>query len=171
MTATVSSVEERNLPGADQKNGEYLTFRLGQESYGIDILKVQEIRGFESPTRMVHAPAEVLGVLNLRGVMVPISDLRIRFGMPAPAYDAQTVTIVLSLAAGMAGIVVDSVSDVIALTPGAIRSAPEFEGAVSPRQVTGIATQVSGDTQRLIILLDIEALMAKTNHEKEGVTV
>ena len=168
---TTASPDERHLPSAEQKNGEYLTFRLGQESYGIDILKVQEIRGFESPTRMIHAPADVLGVLNLRGIMVPIADLRIRFGMPAPAYDAQTVTIVLSLLGGMAGIVVDAVSDVIALAPEAIRPAPEFEGAVSPRQVTGIATQTSGDTQRLIILLDIEALMAITQEEKEGVTV
>jgi purine-binding chemotaxis protein CheW len=146
-----------------QDHGEYLSFRLGAEEYGIEILKVQEIRGFEASTRMVNAPPFVLGVLNLRGVIVPILDLRIKFGMEHVPYDSQTVTIVLSLANQVVGMVVDAVSDVVALKSGDIKAAPEFSGAVSSNHVIGIATIEQGDRQRMLILLDIEKLMGSTD--------
>lgn len=140
--------------------GEYLSFRLGAEEYGIDILKVQEIRGYEVATRMVNAPSYVLGVQNLRGVIVPILDMRIRFGMADVVYDSQTVTIVLSLANQVVGMVVDAVSDVVALKGIDIKPAPEFSGAVSTHHVIGIATVEQGEQQRMLILLDIEKLMS-----------
>lgn len=145
-----------------QGPGEYLSFRLGAEEYGIEILKVQEIRGFEASTRMVHAPPFVLGVLNLRGVIVPILDLRIKFGMAQVPYDSQTVTIVLSLANQVVGMVVDAVSDVVALKGPDIKAAPEFAGAVSSHHVIGIATIEQGERQRMLILLDIEKLMGSS---------
>src|SRR5216110_2780688 len=89
---------------------EFLSFRLGAEEYGIDILTVREIRAFERPTRIANAPAFILGVVNLRGVIVPIVDLRIKFGMAQPTYDSSTVVIILNVAARVLGIVVDSVS-------------------------------------------------------------
>ena len=138
---------------------EFLSFRIGAEEYGIDILKVQEIRGFEAPTRMFHAPAAVLGVLNLRGVIVPVLDLRLTFGLALPAYDRQTVTIVLTVGGRVIGMVVDSVSDVLALPPASIRPAPHFNGAAHTEHVIGIATVQHGDSQRMLILLDIEQLM------------
>lgn len=141
-------------------NGEYLSFRLGAEEYGIEILKVQEIRGYETSTRMVSAPPFVLGVLNLRGVIVPILDLRIKFSMSEVKYDSQTVTIVLSLARHVVGMVVDAVSDVVALKADDIKPAPEFSGAVSSHHVIGIATVAQGEQERMLILLDIEKLMS-----------
>ena len=150
---------ESAAAAAAQGNREYLSFRLGREEYGIDILKVQEIRGYEASTRMVNAPAEVLGVLNLRGVIVPIIDLRIRFGLAAPVYDSQTVTIVLNLAQRVVGMVVDAVSDVVALPGTAIKPAPDFSGAVDSQDVVGIATLDQGDVHRMLILLDIEQVM------------
>ena len=101
-----------------------LTFRLGSEEYGIDILRVQEIRGYEAPTRVAHSPAFVKGVVNLRGVIVPIVDLRLRFGMHDATYDALTVVIVLNVAHRVVGIVVDSVSDVVELGAEHVRNAP-----------------------------------------------
>lgn len=139
--------------------GEYLSFRLGAEEYGIDILKVQEIRGFENCTRMVNAPAYVLGVLNLRGVIVPILDMRIRFDMADVAYDSQTVTIVLNISNRVVGMVVDAVSDVVELRNEDIKPAPEFNSAVSAQHVIGIASLEQGTEQRMLILMDIEKLM------------
>lgn len=156
--ATAENASAGTSAGA-RDAGEYLSFRLGAEEYGIDILRVQEIRGYESATRMVNAPPHVLGVLNLRGVIVPILDLRIRFGMAEVKYDSQTVTIVLNIGTRVVGMVVDAVSDVVALQPGQIKPAPEFTGAVNTAQVIGIATVAQGDAQRMLILLDIDKLM------------
>lgn len=161
-----TAVREQASPGASAVapgNGEYLSFRLGGEEYGINILKVQEIRGYEASTRMVNAPPYVLGVLNLRGVIVPILDMRIRFGMADVVYDSQTVTIVLNIGDRVVGMVVDAVSDVVALKGEDIKPAPEFSGAVSTAQVIGIATVVQGDAQRMLILLDIEKLMSSAD--------
>ncbi len=155
-----TAVNEAPVLGAKQGQGEYLSFRLGAEEYGIEILKVQEIRGYESSTRMVNAPPFVLGVLNLRGVIVPILDLRIKFGMSEVKYDSQTVTIVLSLANHVVGMVVDAVSDVVALKGEDIRPAPEFSGAISENHVIGIATIEQGEEQRMLILLAIEQFMS-----------
>ena len=101
---------------------EYLTFRLGDEEYGIDILKVQEIRGYEAPTRIAQAPAFIKGVTNLRGTIVPIVDLRLKLGCELAQYTASTVVVVLNLRSRIVGIVVDSVSDVMALPQDSLRS-------------------------------------------------
>jgi purine-binding chemotaxis protein CheW len=136
--------------------GEFLTFRLGPESYGIEILKVQEIRSHETPTAIASAPAFIKGVINLRGVIVPILDLRIRFGLAEARYDEFTVVIILDVAGRIAGIVVDSVSDVLSLSADAIRATPEFACATfDTKYITGLGTV----GEQMIILLDIEKLM------------
>ena len=142
--------------------GEYLTFRLGSEEYGIEILKVQEIRGYEAATRMVNAPSYVQGVLNLRGLMVPILDMRLKFGMSDVVYNMQTVTIVLSLIDRVVGMVVDAVSDVVALKGEDIKPAPDFSGEVGTSEIIGIASVEQGGRHRMLILLDIEKHMASS---------
>lgn len=149
--------------GASAQGGEFLSFRLGAEEYGIDILKVQEIRGYEQPTRMANAPAYIKGVVNLRGVIVPIIDLRIKFGMPEPQYDSMTVTIVLNIGSRVIGVVVDSVSDVIALAGDGIKPAPEFSGTLSTDYIIGIGTLKDGERERMLILMDIERLMSSAD--------
>ena len=139
---------------------EYLSFRLGAEDYGIDILRVQEIRGYEAPTRMAGAPEFVRGVLNLRGVIVPIVDLRMRFGIE-PRLDALTVSVILNVNGRTVGVVVDSVSDVLELAPAQIKPAPAFGGSLDTAHITGIATVKSGDVERMLILLDITQLMSQ----------
>lgn len=143
-----------------QQAGEFLSFQLGGEQYGIDILKVQEIRGYEASTRMANAPAFILGVLDLRGVIVPIVDMRIKFDMPDASYGPQTVTIVLNVADHVVGIVVDAVQDVVALKPQDIKPAPEFHGAVSSQHIIGIATVAQAEQPRMLILMDIEKLIS-----------
>ena len=149
---------------------EVLTLRLGAEEYGIDILRVQEIRSFEQPTRIAGAPPHVLGVTNLRGAIVPIVDLRCRFGLQA-AYGSGTVTVVLAVAGRTVGAVVDAVSDVVTLTPAHLKPAPEIGGAADTAHITGIATQGEGDAVRLLILLDIEALMTGSEMGLAAATV
>ncbi len=147
---------QQNGPGNTTSIREFLAFKLGQEEYGIDILRVQEIRSFEQPTRMANAPAFVLGVMNLRGVIVPIIDMRIKFGMAEVKYDNFTVVIVLNIGTQVVGMVVDAVSDVIALTPEQQRPVPEFSGALDSNHVMAI-----GSVQdRMLILLDIEKVMS-----------
>ncbi len=135
---------------------EYLTFRLDREEYGIDILKVQEIRGYEPPTRIANAPSFIKGVVNLRGTIVPIVDMRLKFNCAKAAYDSFTVVIILNLRQRIVGIVVDSVSDVMGLTPENLRAAPEIESIIDPDAVLGLGSL--GD--RMLILLDIEKLMS-----------
>ncbi|MFO1328221.1 MAG: chemotaxis protein CheW [Rubrivivax sp.] len=147
-------------PVAASPAREVLSFKLGAEEYGIDILKVQEIRGYENPTRIANAPAFIKGVVNLRGVIVPIVDMRVRFGLDSVEYNAFTVTIVLSILGRTVGMVVDSVSDVLELQAGQIKPAPEFHGAIDSSYITGLGTVKSGDTERMLILMDIERLMA-----------
>ena len=142
-----------------RSGNEFLSFRLGKEEYGIDILKVQEIRGFEKPTRMANAPAYILGVLNLRGVIVPILDMRIKFNMDSVDYDTQTVTIVLNLGRRVVGMVVDSVSDVIALNDDDIKPAPEFSDVIATDYLIGLGTLEQDQRSRMLILMDIEKLM------------
>ena len=141
--------------GRTNDGKECLSFRLGAEEYGIDILAVREIRAFERPTRIANAPAFILGVVNLRGVIVPIVDLRIKFGVAQPTYDGSTVVIILNVAERVLGIVVDAVSDVLPLKQEEIRPAPEFSSAIDASYVRGLAS-LSG---RLLILIDIEMLM------------
>lgn len=139
---------------------EVLSFKLGAEEYGIDILRVQEIRGYEAPTRIANSPAFIKGVTNLRGVIVPVVDMRVRFGLDNVEYNAFTVVIILSIGSRTIGMVVDSVSDVLELSAEQIKPAPEFAGAVDATYITGIGSVKSGDTERMLILMDIERLMA-----------
>ena len=141
---------------AEVRRKEFLTFRLGTESYGIEILKVQEIRGYEPPTAIANAPAFIKGVINLRGVIVPILDLRVKFQLPEARYDEFTVVIVLNVASRVVGVVVDSVSDVLALDEEVIRATPEFASSTfDTKYIIGLATV----DEALLILLDIEKLM------------
>ena len=134
---------------------EYLTFTLGPEEYAIDILKVQEIRGYESPTTIANAPAFLKGVINLRGTIVPIVDLRIKFGVGNADYTPFTVVIILNLGSRVVGMVVDSVSDVTMLRQDSIRPAPEFSASVDTRYIRGLCTL----DERMLIVVDIERLM------------
>ena len=136
--------------------GEFLSFKLGHEEYGIDILKVQEIRSYEAPTRIANAPAFVKGVVNLRGVIVPIVDMRLKYGMESAEYNDFTVVIVLNVKGAEIGAVVDAVSDVVGLTASAIKPAPQFQGQVDSNYVTGIAKL----DERMLVVMDIEALMS-----------
>ncbi|MCA3239612.1 MAG: chemotaxis protein CheW [Curvibacter sp.] len=135
---------------------EYLTFRLDQEEYGIDILKVQEIRGYEKPTRIANAPGFLKGVVNLRGTIVPIIDMRLKFNCAKAEYNSFTVVIILNLRSRVVGIVVDSVSDVMELAPEVIQPAPDIDASIDSSAVTGLGS--IGD--RMLILLDIEKLMS-----------
>ena len=141
---------------ADAASSEYLAFRLGEEEYGIDILKVQEIRGYENVTRIANAPAFIKGVINLRGIIVPIVDMRIKFNLGEPSYDQFTVVIILSIANRVMGMVVDSVSDVTTLQPEQIRPAPQMGTALNTDYLIGLGTL----EERMLILLDIERLMS-----------
>jgi purine-binding chemotaxis protein CheW len=134
---------------------EYLTFRLDQEEYGIDILKVQEIRGYEPPTRVANAPDFLKGVVNLRGTIVPIVDMRLKFSCAQAEYNAFTVVIILNLRNRIVGIVVDSVSDVMELPPESLKPAPDIESVIESGAVIGLGSL--GD--RMLILIDIERLM------------
>jgi purine-binding chemotaxis protein CheW len=156
VLAPGSAGDKASAPaGAAASIREFLAFKLGREEYGIDILRVQEIRSFEQPTRMVNAPPHVLGVVNLRGVIVPIVDMRLKFGMSEVKYDGFTVVIVLHLAHQIVGMVVDSVSDVISLTPDQMRPAPAFSGAVDGNAVMALGSIAA----RMLILLDIGRVM------------
>ena len=131
----------RRAAGTGQPcGGEFLTFRLGGEEYGIDILRVQEIRSYEQPTRIANAPAFIKGVVNLRGVIVPIVDLRLKLGCESAEYSAFTVVIVLNVKGRVVGAVVDSVSDVLELAEDAIKPAPEMASAVDAGFITGIGS-------------------------------
>ena len=138
---------------------EYLTFRLDQEEYGIDILKVQEIRGYEKPTRIANAPEFIKGVVNLRGTIVPIIDMRLKFNCAKAEYNSFTVVIILNLRNRIVGIVVDSVSDVMELAPENLKAAPDIDSSIENSAVVGLASV--GD--RMLILLDIEKLMASVD--------
>ena len=135
---------------------EYLAFKLAGEEYGIDILRVQEIRSYEAPTRMANTPAFVKGVINLRGVIVPIIDMRLKFSLAQSNYDDFTVVIVLNIGRRVVGIVVDGVSDVITLTPEQLHPVPAFSSAIDSEHLLAIGS-VQG---RMLILLDIEKLMS-----------
>ncbi|WP_395669254.1 chemotaxis protein CheW [Rhodoferax sp.] len=135
---------------------EYLTFRLDQEEYGIDILKVQEIRGYEPPTRVANAPSFLKGVVNLRGTIVPIVDMRLKFNCAKAEYDSFTVVIILNLRSRIVGIVVDSVSDVMELPASALKAAPDVDSVIDSSAVLGLGSL----GERMLILLDIEQLMS-----------
>jgi len=134
---------------------EFLVFTLGAEEYGIDILKVQEIRSYENVTHVANAPAHVKGVVNLRGVIVPILDLRLQFNLGAAEYNHQTVVIILNIGKRVVGVVVDGVSDVLTLTPEQISPAPKFGASVKTEYLTGLGSV----DERMLILVDIERML------------
>jgi len=149
-------------PNATDKEGgsqQVLTFVLGNETYGVDILRVQEIRGFSAVTKIPHAPSHVLGVLNLRGSIVPIVDLRMRFSLERAEYNAVTVIIVLSVQSSNGrrdfGVVVDGVSDVVDVNKAEVRPAPELGSASATEYILGLVPVA----ERMVVLLDIDCLI------------
>jgi len=157
MTQATTQAMLLHEDDASSGGQEYLVFTLDDQEYGIDILKVQEIRGYDSQhvTRIANAPAFIKGVSNLRGTIVPIIDMRIKFHLENAPYDHQTVVIILSLASRVVGIVVDGVSDVLSLQPAQLSPAPQTGTAFSAQYLLGIGTLDA----RMLMLLDIEALM------------
>jgi purine-binding chemotaxis protein CheW len=149
---------ERHGKAINGAKGEFLTFRLGGEEYGIDILRVQEIRSYEQPTRIANTPEFLRGVVNLRGVIVPIVDLRLKLGCGAD-FNAFTVVIVLNVKGRVIGAVVDSVSDVCELGGDMIKPAPLMNSGVDMSFITGIANV----GERMLILMDIEGLMSASD--------
>jgi len=134
---------------------EFLAFTLGQEEYGVDIQKVQELRGYDAVTRIANAPEHIKGVVNLRGIIVPIVDMRIKFNLGTPTYDQFTVVIILNIASRVMGMVVDSVSDVITLSPEQVKPAPEMGAVLDADYLIGLGTL----DDRMLILVDLEKLM------------
>ncbi|MCF8208454.1 MAG: chemotaxis protein CheW [Rhodoferax sp.] len=137
-------------------SGQYLTLQLGEEEYAIDILGVQEIRSYEQPIQMVNSPSFIKGVINLRGVIVPIVDLRLKLNLPDADYTDFTVVIILNVRGSVVGAVVDAVSDVVALDAKMIREAPQFDSAIESRFIVGLADV----SERMLIVIDMEALLS-----------
>ena len=158
MQANQEQARENTAAGPSR---ELLTFTLGREEYGIDILKVQEIRGYDAVTSIANAPEFIKGVINLRGIIVPIVDMRIKFKLGNVTYDGTTVVIILNVANRVVGMVVDGVSDVITLQADQIKPPPEFGASLDTRYLQGLGTV--GD--RMLILVDIEKLI--TSREME----
>ncbi len=161
MDAATDSHDTLSKAGASgaavrQAPSEFLAFKLGAEEYGIDIQKVQELRGYDAVTRIANAPEHIKGVVNLRGIIVPIIDMRIKFDLGEPTYDQFSVVIVLNVAGRIVGMVVDSVSDVITLVSEQIKPAPEMGSALDTDYLIGLGTL----DERMLILVDIEQLMA-----------
>jgi len=157
------SQEQMVIPTANQTNpkishmaDEFLTFRLGNEEYGIEILKVQEIRGYDAITQIANAPEFIKGVVNLRGIIVPIIDMRIKFRLGNVDYNQFTVVIILNVAGRVMGIVVDGVSDVITLSAEQMRPAPGLGSVIDTEYIMGLGTV----DERMLILIDIEKLMS-----------
>lgn len=135
---------------------EFLAFTLGEEEYGVNILRVQEIRSYEKPTALANTPADILGVVNLRGVIVPIIDLRVRLRLAQAAYDTHTVVIVVNVGQRVVGLVVDSVSDVLTLQPEQMRPVPALDSGFAAEHLLALGSV--GD--RMLILFDIEKYLA-----------
>jgi purine-binding chemotaxis protein CheW len=141
---------------AREATREILVFVLGTEEYGVDILKVQEIRGYDKVTPIPSAPDYLKGVVNLRGIIVPIVDMRVKFRLAEVRYDQFTVVVILRFANRVIGLVVDGVSDVIALTANEVKEAPHLGSVVDSSFIAGLATQ----DDRMVLLLDIEKLLS-----------
>ena len=155
MTSTQNTTSRDNatpIPSAL----EFLAFTLGQEEYGIDIQKVQELRGYDSGTRIANSPDFIKGVVNLRGVIVSIIDMRIKFNLGTPTYDQFTVVIILNISGRTIGMVVDSVSDVITLTSQQLKPPPQMGSALDTEYLIGLGTL----DDRMLILVDIDKLMS-----------
>ena len=155
------SMTSQTTKSGDVKDGagsEFLAFTLGSEEYGIDILKVQEIRGYEAVTRIANAPEFIKGVINLRGIIIPVVDMRIKFKLGTPVYDQFTVVIILNIGGRIMGMVVDSVSDVTTLSADQIKPAPEMGTAFNSDYLVGLGTV----DERMLILIDIDRLMSSS---------
>lgn len=159
QSQSVATASSSIDPINSQMVNEYLTFRLGAEEYGVDILKVQEIRGYDAITQIANAPVFVKGVINLRGVIVPIVDMRIKFALGDAEYDQFTVVIILNVAGRVVGIVVDAVSDVISLAQEQFRPTPGMGSVIDTEYIIGLGTV----DERMLILIDIEKLMASSD--------
>jgi purine-binding chemotaxis protein CheW len=138
------------------QSGQYLTLRLGSQEYAIDIQRVQELRFYEEPTRMVNSPAFIKGVINLRGVIVPIADLRIKLQMEQVEYSDFTVVIVLNIHGTVVGAVVDSVADVLTIEADSIKPAPQFDSMMDARFIVGLVKE----GERTLIVMDVDVLMS-----------
>jgi len=155
-TESASPVSSGVFAAAASRPQEVLTFEIGDEEYGISLLCVQEIRSFQVPTRLAGAGEHLLGVIDLRGEVVPLIDLRRRFGLPAVDANDITVIIVISLGDRRVGVVADQVNDVVGLSPAQIRPMPAMKGGADQRHLVALA---SLEQQRTLVLLDIEALL------------
>ena len=149
------SEQKTTVTGGSDESREYLTFRLGSEEYGLNILNVQEIRGYDAVTKIANSPAFIKGVINMRGVIVPIIDMRIRFNLGEATYNDMTVVIILNIGRRVIGMVVDAVSDVTSLKNEQVRPAPDFGAVLDTAYIDGLATA----DERTIIVIDIEKLM------------
>lgn len=152
------SSSRSSTTAVEDSSNEFLTFALGSEEYGVDILTVKEIRGYDAVTRLPDAPDYIKGVINLRGTIVPVIDMRLKFRLERADYTALTVMIVLHVADRVVGMVVDSVSDVVRLSADQVRAVPEIGATIDRQFLTGIGTL----DERMLILLDIERLMMST---------
>jgi purine-binding chemotaxis protein CheW len=155
MNTLVESLTDNKAVEGQEDTQEYLTFVLGKEAYGLEILKVQEIRGYDPVTKIANTPDFIKGVVNLRGHIVPIVDLRIKFHLSQVEYNDFTVVIILNLGGRIVGIVVDGVSDVMNLQAEQIRAVPDIVASIDTKYVTGLATV----EEKMLILVDIEKLM------------
>jgi purine-binding chemotaxis protein CheW len=155
------ATEANTINTSGTAGGEFLTFTLGAEEYGMDILKVQEIRGYDAVTAIANTPSFIKGVINLRGIIVPIVDLRIKFNLGNVTYNELTVVIILNLSTRVVGVVVDSVSDVLTLAQEQIKAAPTLSTSLDTRYIMGLGTI----DQRMLILVDIEKLMSSRDME------
>jgi purine-binding chemotaxis protein CheW len=153
--ASESATRELQQDGLTTDGNQFLTFNLGEELYGVDILRVQEIKGYTAVTKIPNTPSHIKGVLNLRGTIVPIVELRTKFGMPTIDYTMFTVIIVVVVRDKVMGLVVDAVSDVLDIDKKDIQAAPQFGANIDIRFLTGIGK--SGD--KLVALLDIDCLL------------
>jgi purine-binding chemotaxis protein CheW len=158
MTTQATATQDATLhPGSQQ----VLTFVLGNETYGVDILRVQEIRGWSSVTKIPHAPTHVLGVLNLRGSIVPIVDMRMQFNLERAEYTAVTVIIVLSVQSRTGrrdfGLVVDGVSDVVDVNAAEVKPAPDLGSRTATEYIRGLMPVAD----RMVMLLDIDRLIGR----------
>ena len=154
----MSSDTSTRAASAGGPNQQFLTFALGQEEYGVEILKIQEIKGFSDITPLPNAPAYVKGVLNLRGTIVPIVDLRKKFGMPEEAYTTFTVIVVVQVQGKTLGFIVDAVSDVLTVAADAIQPTPDLHGQIDTACLTGLAP-TGEHGEKLVILLDIDKVL------------
>lgn len=158
------SMDEQKILSTEGGVQEYLTFTLGKEEYAMDILKVQEIRGYDTVTHIANSPEYMKGVINLRGVIVPIVDMRIKFNFDNVAYDEFTVVIIMKVLGRVIGMVVDGVSDVVTLLADQIKPAPAFGSNINAEYITGIGTV----NEQMLILTDIERLIGSDDMQLSG---